>query len=117
MAFRRPGTYAKERHETFEELVAVASRFDLDALGVVHTDVGLMPEALAQVKDKWPGKLLAYAKTGVATEPDWSFDDVLPAGEYAGLVADWSQRFDLDIVGGCCGFGPAHIRALAANLR
>lgn len=117
MAFRRPGAYEEEPHETFEDLVSVVSRFELDALGVMHTDVELMPEALAKVKDKWPGKLLAYAKTGVATEPDWSFDGVLSAGEYTGMAADWSERFGLDIVGGCCGFGPAHIRALVAHFR
>lgn len=117
MAFRRPGAYEEDQHETFEDLVSVVSRFDLDALGVMHTDVELMPEALAKVQDKWPGKLLAYAKTGVATQPDWSFDDVLSAEEYTGLVADWSERFALDIVGGCCGFGPAHIRALATFFR
>ena len=115
MAFRRPGTYAEDPHETFEDLVSVVSRFDLAALGVMHTDVELMPEALSQVRQKWPGKLLAYAKTGVATEPDWGFDDVLSAEKYTDKVAQWSERFDLEIVGGCCGFGPKHIRALASH--
>ncbi len=117
MAFRRPGAYTEEAHETFEEVLSVVSCFDLDALGVMHTDVGLMPEALVSVRDKWSGKLLAYAKTGEATQPDWSFEGVMPVEEYTSQVADWTQQYGLDIVGGCCGFGPEHIRALADCFR
>ncbi|WP_212826947.1 homocysteine S-methyltransferase family protein [Polymorphospora rubra] len=35
--------------------------------------------------------------------------------EFGALVAGWSDRFGLSIVGGCCGTTPAHVEAVAAR--
>ncbi|MGC4746923.1 homocysteine S-methyltransferase family protein [Micromonospora sp. DT201] len=35
---------------------------------------------------------------------------------FAGTAADWVERYQLGVVGGCCGTTPEHIEALAARL-
>lgn len=38
------------------------------------------------------------------------------AGQFGDLVARWCARFDLAVVGGCCGTTPEHLTELAARL-
>jgi S-methylmethionine-dependent homocysteine/selenocysteine methylase len=61
----------------------------------------------------------AYAHVGRFDPPSWKFeffprftgdDEWTPQG-YAAVAAGWRER-GARIVGGCCGTGPAHIRAL-----
>ncbi len=117
MTFRQPGKHAELLpHETFENLLETVSKFPLDVLGVMHTDVTLMQESLHAVRDYWTGKMLAYAKTGIATDHDWEFSDIIDEVNYADLVAGWIHQFDVSIVGGCCGTRPSHISALVKKV-
>nr|AYM54444.1 homocysteine S-methyltransferase family protein [Phaselicystis flava] len=56
----------------------------------------------------------AYANAGDAEE-EIGWDEAPPEGaaRYAQLAAEWA-RAGATILGGCCGTGPAHIRAIAA---
>ncbi|MFI5320595.1 MAG: methionine synthase [Myxococcota bacterium] len=38
-------------------------------------------------------------------------------GEMSGLITDWARSGFVNVVGGCCGTSPAHIRALADAMR
>jgi S-methylmethionine-dependent homocysteine/selenocysteine methylase len=43
--------------------------------------------------------------------PNWVFDG-LTSSQYLKQVITWAER-GVQIIGGCCGTGPAHIQALA----
>jgi S-methylmethionine-dependent homocysteine/selenocysteine methylase len=57
----------------------------------------------------------AYANAGEAAE-GLGWTDAPDVARYVDLAEAW-VRAGATIVGGCCGTGPAHIRALAARIR
>jgi S-methylmethionine-dependent homocysteine/selenocysteine methylase len=67
--------------------------------------------------DLWRG---AYAHIGRFDPPSWKFEffprftecDAWTPQRYSAMAADWKAR-GARILGGCCGTGPAHVRALA----
>ncbi len=83
-------------------------------VAVMHTSPPVTTSALQIVRDHWRGSLGAYAESGYFAMPDWQFVDVIPEDDYAALAKHWADRFDLSMVGGCCGIGPSHIAALRA---
>lgn len=64
-----------------------------------------------------------YAHVGKFDPPSWKFEffpqftqtETWPPERYAATVLDWCAR-GARVVGGCCGTGPAHTRALKAAL-
>jgi len=55
-----------------------------------------------------------YAETGDWAPPNWVFDGLAPSGYLQQAIA-WADR-GARLIGGCCGVGPEHIRALAGGL-
>jgi homocysteine S-methyltransferase len=82
------------------------------AAGVMHTRVEDTAPALAVLRRHWSGPLLAYAETGKLILPDWRYEEVSSPEQYAAEIDGWIRDFGVQIVGGCCGTGPEHIRAL-----
>jgi homocysteine S-methyltransferase len=82
------------------------------AAGVMHTRVEDTAPALAVLRRHWSGPLLAYAETGKLILPDWRYEEVSSPEQYAAEIDSWIRDFGVQIVGGCCGTGPEHIRAL-----
>jgi 5-methyltetrahydrofolate--homocysteine methyltransferase len=58
----------------------------------------------------WPNAGLPSTFEGRKTWP-------IEPREFARELSDLAQRFDLRLVGGCCGTSPAHLRALVERLR
>ena len=100
----------------FGEIVDAIAPLGIQAAGIMHTRIGDIEPALAVLDSHWDGARLAYAETGGFVPPDWHFEQACPASEYADTVKGWVARHDLRIVGGCCGTGPEHIRALRTVL-
>jgi len=100
----------------FADVLAPLLQFEPDVVQIMHTPVAALPDALAALRAQWSGPI------GVAPELG-SFDpvkqtrshDVDPA-EFAALADTWFAD-GIQLVGGCCGAGPEHIRALADRLR
>jgi homocysteine S-methyltransferase len=76
----------------------------------MHAPLDAVPAALAAVKRHWSGPIGAYPHSGHFERPHWVFEDVAPsalADAAEGWIRDGAQ-----IVGGCCGTRPEHIRAI-----
>jgi homocysteine S-methyltransferase len=82
------------------------------AAGIMHTRVEDTGPALEVLKQRWSGPLLAYAETGKLILPDWRYEEVSSPEDYAAEIEGWIQHYGVQIVGGCCGTGPEHIRVL-----
>ncbi len=54
--------------------------------------------------------------SGKLVVPDWDFSQVVSPDDYAKIAADWVANHGVTIIGGCCGTGADHIRALTARL-
>src|SRR5581483_11004547 len=77
---------------------------------VMHTNIDTVDEALAVVGSQWEGPLGVYAHNGTFRSPVWEFDGLSPE-EYAAEALGWVTR-GVQVVGGCCGTRPEHIRRL-----
>ena len=55
---------------------------------------------------------MAYPDSGYFTMPNWRFVDIMPPEELVAFSHDWKAS-GVQILGGCCGLGVDHIRALS----
>ena len=78
----------------------------------MHTVVELIDGALDVALEAWPGPVGVYAHSGDYVDGDWIYDGVISPADHADLARRWIDR-GARIIGGCCGTGPDHIRALA----
>ena len=101
--------------EPFDELVRTITGMGGEAAGIMHSYMPATTLALDVVRAHWPGPLLAYAETGHLHGPDWVFEEVATPDDYAAQVKAWVE-FGVQIVGGCCGTNPDHIRRLQETL-
>lgn len=97
------------------ETIAIALAHNPSACGIMHTDIAAMVPALNELKKQWDGPMFAYAHSGVFKMPNWQFDTVIPPHDY---VEEAKRYVELGAhaIGGCCGMGPDHIRALKEGL-
>ncbi len=86
------------------------------AAGIMHSEIEATAPALDVLRERWSGPLMAYAETGKFTCPDWDFTQAVSPDDYADIAADWVANHGVTIVGGCCGTGTDHIRALKERL-
>ncbi len=116
--FQTPGGYLGRPDGDFDALV----RDVLNALpmtgggtlaGVMHSEVDVTGPALEVLGRHWDGPTMAYAETGHFTRPYWQFEESASPDEYAEAAAGWVADHGVQVVGGCCGTGPDHVRALA----
>lgn len=85
------------------------------AVGIMHTLVEDTPAALDVLQERWKGHTFAYPHAGRFEMPHWVFQDVMAPEAFADMGMSLLER-GVDAVGGCCGMGPAHIRALRDRL-
>ncbi len=85
------------------------------AVGVMHSELELVPDALQAVREIWSGPIYAYPHHGVFELPNWRFDNTLLSGEFAAAALEW-VRGGARAVGGCCGIRPTHIAELRGVL-
>ena len=85
------------------------------AVGVMHSELELIPDALQAVRRVWDGPIYAYPHHGVFEIPNWRFDNTLSPDEFSEAALDWVER-GACAVGGCCGIRPAHIAELRGAL-
>ncbi len=98
--------------EDVAELIESVQSEAVDAVLVMHTDIGLVSDSLSAIRAVWPGTVGAYPHVGDWTPPNWVFHDISPSA-FADDARDWASQ-GAAIIGGCCGIGPGHIAALAA---
>ena len=100
-----------------EDFVDALLRSAPAMVSVMHSAPHWTAPALEIVRRHWRGSLGAYAESGYFAMPDWQFVDIIPEAEYVALAKQWSESFDLAMIGGCCGIGPSHIAALRAAFK
>jgi homocysteine S-methyltransferase len=96
----------------FGDMVETLKPLGGQAAGIMHTRVEDTAAALAVLRRHWDGPTLAYAETGELVLPDWRYEEVISPQGYAAQIEAWIRDYRVQIVGGCCGTGPEHIRAL-----
>ncbi|MFQ5773202.1 MAG: homocysteine S-methyltransferase family protein [Kiloniellaceae bacterium] len=83
--------------------------------GVMHSEVATVEPALRVIFETWSGPVAAYPHSGHFVMPDWQFVDIISPEDYAAEARKW-VAMGVQVVGGCCGIGPEHIRLLRERL-
>jgi homocysteine S-methyltransferase len=77
----------------------------------MHSSPNDTTAALPIIRDIWQGPLGAYPESGYFAAPDWQFVNIIPPHELVAQARAWRDG-GVSLIGGCCGIGPDHIRAL-----
>jgi S-methylmethionine-dependent homocysteine/selenocysteine methylase len=100
----------EQGHSLQEGIVEVGQLGGSVAL-IMHTDVGDVSEALTILANNCSKQLGVYAHSGTFLMPNWKFNNIISPQDYARAAEQW-LAIGAKIIGGCCGVGPDHIRAL-----
>ncbi len=87
-------------------------RFAPDVVNIMHSPLQVIDDAIVAVRRVWNGPLGVYPEIPYSTAPVWQ---CAADGTPERLVAHargWVAA-GVSLVGGCCGTGPEHIRALS----
>ena len=84
-------------------------------VSIMHTLTEDTPAALREVSKCWSGPVGAYPHSGEFIMPNWQFLDVLIPADFATQALGWLEM-GVQLIGGCCGIGPEHIRLLKERL-
>ncbi len=85
-------------------------------VAVMHTLVEDTPAALREVVKHWDGPVGAYPHAGRFIMPNWQFIDEITPEDFADEAVEWNA-LGARMLGGCCGIGPEHIRALSKRFQ
>ena len=100
-----------EPEELFEDSLRKMDLSGVDVAVVMHTTIDVVGPALEALRGVWPGPSGAYPHGGRWMRPTWEFDPGFTPEILASSAVEWLAAGH-QIVGGCCGSTPEHIRAL-----
>lgn len=101
--------------ETLNDAMRWARGKPVELMAIMHTQTHECAACLEVIKRHWDGPVGVYAHTGIWEPPNWIFDNTISPDAYAAAARSWIAG-GAQVVGGCCGIGPAHITALAKVL-
>jgi S-methylmethionine-dependent homocysteine/selenocysteine methylase len=105
-------TFDEETRGDLEPLVEGLVGKGAGVFTVMHTPITDIDDGVAAVRRHWDGPVGAYPESGYFVMPHWQFVEIIEPADYVARALTWIAT-GVQIVGGCCGLGPAHIRALA----
>lgn len=122
LTLRDEGNGLLRSGETVKEALSQLEEFPVEALLFNCCDVDAITTALPILRSMTELSIGAYGNAFTPIEKDWkrqgnqfrTLRDLTPK-EYAGHVELWRSA-GAEIVGGCCGIGPAHIAHLRKEL-
>ena len=96
----------------FKELIQIVHDYNIDAVGINHTSLDIISETISEIKKVYNGPIIVYPDTGGWISPNWIFDHVIKPKELKKKAHQWIKE-GAQIIGGCCGTSPNHIKALS----
>jgi methionine synthase I (cobalamin-dependent) len=99
----------------FADVVAPVMARGGSLLAVMHSEVSDTGPAIEIAKRHWAGPLAAYPESGYFVMPSWQFVDVIAPEDLVAQAMGWLRQ-GVQVIGGCCGLGPEHIRLLRERL-
>ena len=96
----------------FSEMIEISKEYNFDGWGIMHSSENILGECIKMIKTNFNGPILAYPDTGGWISPNWIFDTVIEPEKFKEKAKGWFE-LGAQIIGGCCGTSPDHIRALS----
>jgi methionine synthase I (cobalamin-dependent) len=69
---------------------------------------------VSALREFWQGATGAYPESGYFVMPNWQFVDIIEPDDFVTKAREWADS-GVQILGGCCGLGVPHIKALKAE--
>ena len=88
---------------------------DISLVSIMHTQTEDTVPALRELRKYWDGPLGAYPHYGEFIMPNWQFTGKISPEDFSSEAQQWLDA-GAQVVGGCCGIGPEHVRALRERL-
>ncbi len=109
--------------EPLSRAVAAVEAFGVDVVAVNCAPLDDIRTALEVLRKHRRGVIGAYAHIGRYDPPSWKFGfyprftltESVPPAQYLEAAREW-RNLGAQVIGGCCGTTPAHIRALREGL-
>ena len=101
-------------HDTtisFIDNIQIAANFGFEGMGIMHSSVDLIEDAIDQIKIKHDGLIVAYPDSGYFKSPGWKFEEIIAPADLVEFAIQWKGA-GANVIGGCCGLGPEHTEAL-----
>lgn len=96
---------------SLESLIGAVAPLEPECINIMHSPVPDVPLAFDMLRSVWSGPIGIYPESGFFKMPHWQFVDVIEPTELAEKAKGWVDR-GARLLGGCCGLGEAHVRAL-----
>lgn len=103
--------FSRDADIPFAEVIGILDEFDVAAAGVMHSESEVTGDAARLIRGVFKGPLTAYPDSGHMIMPDWQFEEIIPVPTFAEFARGWRME-GIQVIGGCCGLGCDHIRAL-----
>ncbi len=97
--------------EAFDGVLKTLVPMGPTVVNIMHTNAHVVPIAIELVRKCWDGPIGVYPESGYFTKPNWNFVDVIPPDQLVREAFNW-VRSGARLLGGCCGTGPEHVKAL-----
>ncbi len=104
-----------EIHGPLDDAVRDIMSVGGSAVLMMHSVRDVTEDAVKVLRAAYSGPVGAYPNAGYWTRPNWTFVDQVTPEEYLSDARRWVDA-GASIVGGCCGVGVEHIRALREGL-
>lgn len=89
-----------------------AEQEGIDLVAIMHTQTAETAACIDIVNAHWDGPTGVYAHTGIFEPPHWRFEGTISPDDYAHAAQGWRDQ-GVQVLGGCCGIGPAHLNKLS----
>lgn len=103
----------KQETKPFAPLIEAMMAFEPQVMGVMHSNVDTTNAGLKALFEHWQGPVMAFPET--SSEVRRGVRAEIEPGDFAAHCGDWVGQ-GVQIIGGCCGTTPEHIRAMVDGL-
>ena len=83
----------------------------IELIAIMHTQTEDVDACLDVLQAHWHGPIGVYAHSGHFIPPKWQFIDTISPEDYADACLRWVER-GVQVIGGCCGIRPEHMKLL-----
>jgi S-methylmethionine-dependent homocysteine/selenocysteine methylase len=105
----------QDGNHTLAEALEQIPPLGASLVSIMHTLAEDTPAALREVTSHWQGPVGAYPHSGEFIMPNWQFINMVSPEDFTRKAQGWTGM-GVQLVGGCCGIGPEHIRLLEERL-
>ena len=96
---------------SFKKMISNVKHHKLDAVGIMHCDIGVIEESIKELKEVYDLPIMAYPEVAVFNFPHYDMSNVIQPNDYLVEAKKWKNA-GAQIIGGCCGTTVEHIKVL-----